>query len=198
MQLAIRSCNPNLSGESNGMTLTMINAAKPAGRKLLAVLMLIGMPVLLCHGQIDGAVESTCTVPKALAREFVEALNLNVTAPTEKTLTDFGKYFAPTFKLRDPITKTDGWPAYREVLEQFVTAKRIHFEIIDWSCSKRTIYVTWLFGMTSDPASKAVAFTPTYTEVEGISRFTLGDDDLIVEDTEYWATVPASWRDVLR
>jgi hypothetical protein len=133
-----------------------------------------------------------CELRKFKPAQIVRMIYDNVTRTSAKSLDEMAKHFSPDIDFTDPVTSTHGWPAYRKVYEQFITADQLYYKVLGWSCNGRTVHMDWVFGMKNKYTSNQ------YVEFEGVSRFVVGADDLIVLDHDSWNEVPPGYASALR
>lgn len=154
-------------------------AAMPAGAGVVAEPMPAGE-----RGQ--------CELTTFTPRQVTELIYENVVHTSQQSLDAMGRHIAPDIVFRDPVTSTKGWPAYRKVYEQFISADQLYYRILDWSCSGRTVYIAWVFGMRNEHTSNQ------YVEFEGVSKLVLDQQDRIVLDLDSWNEVPPGYAGALR
>jgi SnoaL-like domain len=133
-----------------------------------------------------------CELHAFTPRQLVEMIYTNVVKTSPQTLDEMAKHFSPDIVFKDPVTATKGWPAYRKVYEQFMTADQLHYKVLGWACTGRTVFMSWVFGMKNKYTSNQ------YVEFEGISQFVVGKDNLIVLDLDSWNEIPAGYAPFIR
>ncbi|MET0544861.1 MAG: nuclear transport factor 2 family protein, partial [Caulobacterales bacterium] len=74
-----------------------------------------------------------CQLQKDTPRQIVEIIYNNVVNTSPRTLDEFGRHVSPDVVFKDPVTSTKGWPAYRKVYEQFMSADQLYYKITDWA-----------------------------------------------------------------
>lgn len=133
-----------------------------------------------------------CELQPATPRRIVEVIYNNVVNTSKQSLDEMAKHVSPDIVFKDPVSSTKGWPAYRKVYEQFITADQLYYKITDWSCSGRTVYFNWVFGMKNEHTSNQ------YVEFEGVSKLVLDKDERITLNLDNWNEVPPGYATALR
>jgi hypothetical protein len=134
----------------------------------------------------------SCELKTFTPRQVVEMIYTNVVRTSQQTLDEMGKHVSPDIVFKDPVSSTRGWPAYRKVYEQFITADQLYYKISDWSCSGRTVYANWVFGMKNEHTGNQ------YVEFEGVSKLVLDENDRLVLNLDNWNEVPPGYAGALR
>jgi hypothetical protein len=134
----------------------------------------------------------SCELKTFTSRQVVEMIYTNVVRTSPQTLDEMGKHVAPDIVFKDPVSSTRGWPAYRKVYEQFIGADQLYYKILDWSCSGRTVYANWVFGMKNQYTNNQ------YVEFEGVSKLVLDANDKLVLNLDNWNEIPPGYAGSLR
>jgi hypothetical protein len=133
-----------------------------------------------------------CELRANTPRRIVEMIYTNVVKTSKDTLNDMAKHVSPDVVFKDPVSSTKGWAAYRKIYEQFITADELYYKILDWSCSGRTIYMNWVFGMKNEHTNNQ------YVEFEGVSKLVLDENERLVINLDNWNEVPPGYAGSLR
>ena len=136
--------------------------------------------------------KGSCELHAYTPRQVVELIYTNVVKTSRESLDDMEKHVSPDIVFSDPVSAAKGWPAYRKVYEQFIGAEQLYYKIDDWSCSGRTVYIHWVFGMKNQHTSNQ------YVEFEGVSKMVLDASDRIVLNRDNWNEVPPGYAGSLR
>jgi ketosteroid isomerase-like protein len=167
-----------------------MNLLKMKNLKNNALTLVLILPGLSAHAgtvvapPLPSEPVGVCDLQKSTPRQVVQLVVDNVVHATQKSLDDLLAHVSPDVVFKDPIMATQGREAFRKVYEQFITSDDITYKILDWSCSARTIYVSWIFG------TKGKATQDQYVEWEGVTKLVVGKDDLITLELDNWNAMP--------